>query len=211
MTEAINSTKDSIVESIDKTLSNGEFIPLKDADDPANHALEENLENLKNEMLTKTQSFSDETDKMADELIMETEDVIRDAETGMVELESGAPESMDNKSNHSADSLKTAIPEPEIERLLLEATNHPPSPEPTMTENLNVEVTEAEKPEEEDPKPDAEPEPEPEAEPEAEAAPTEPEAEPATEPEPENTEETAASEESPKENDLVVEDVKSEE
>lgn len=159
MKETIVESAEKVTSSISETikpLTNGGSLPLNDAMESletTNHMLEENLENLKNDLLTKAQSLTDETDKMADELIKETEDVIRDAETGMVDIQNDVVESAEavktdildaiiNKSpSHSQDSLKTSMPEPEIERLLID-DNNPPSPEATTDEleNLNNEV-----------------------------------------------------------------------
>lgn len=162
MKETIVESAEKVTNSINevvKPMTNGtNFIPLNDAMESleSNHMIEENLENMKNDLLTKAQTMSDETDKMADELIKETEDVIRDAETGMVDIQNevmeGAEavktdilEAITNKSpSHSQDSLKTSMPEPEIERLLNDSIeNNPPSPEATTDEleNLNNEAT----------------------------------------------------------------------
>ncbi|XP_035905785.1 uncharacterized protein LOC118509368 isoform X1 [Anopheles stephensi] len=110
----------------------------------------EAMENMKNDLLTKAQSFGDDTDRMADDLMKETEDLMRDAETGIahhemttritssedgtieiLNLEGNAPKSP----NHSIDSLKTTSPEPEIERILAgtdDGTNAPDSPKATL-------------------------------------------------------------------------------
>lgn len=104
--------------------------PLNDTMESTNHLLEENLENLKNEMLSKGQSIADETDMIADELIKDTEDVIRDAETGMVDLKNDAVESVEKMNDeimeklslkspaHSIDTIQQSMPDPEIERIL---------------------------------------------------------------------------------------------
>lgn len=221
MTETINNAKEAIVDSVQNvstTLTekigkvNGEFIPLKDAQESANHALEENMENIKNDMLTKSQAVTEETDQMADELIKDTEDVLRDAETGIVDISNSVTETMesmkselsqmvDEKSpTHSTDSLKTSNPEPEIERLLIEATN-PTSPEPTQNELEILEVEVTEKPSEDD-------EPKPETESESNDTESEPTV---TEPEDELKEPAMTKHPSKEGNDLVVEDVKTEE
>uniref|UniRef100_A0A182WAJ4 Uncharacterized protein n=1 Tax=Anopheles minimus TaxID=112268 RepID=A0A182WAJ4_9DIPT len=111
----------------------------------------EKMENMKNDLLTKAQSFGDDTDRMADDLMKETEDLMRDAETGIahhemttritssedgtieiLNLEGNAPKSP----NHSIDSLKTTSPEPEIERILAGAGaddgTTPDSPKATL-------------------------------------------------------------------------------
>uniref|UniRef100_A0A182N7Y6 Uncharacterized protein n=1 Tax=Anopheles dirus TaxID=7168 RepID=A0A182N7Y6_9DIPT len=110
----------------------------------------EKMENMKNDLLTKAQSFGDDTDRMADDLMKETEDLLRDAETGIahdemttritssedgtieiLNLEGNAP----STPNHSIDSLKTTSPEPEIERILAggeEGSAPPDSPKATL-------------------------------------------------------------------------------
>uniref|UniRef100_A0A182HMH6 Uncharacterized protein n=1 Tax=Anopheles arabiensis TaxID=7173 RepID=A0A182HMH6_ANOAR len=112
----------------------------------------EKMENAKNDLLTKAQSFGDDTDRMADDLMKETEELMRDAETGIahsemttritsnedgtieiLNLEGNAPKSP----NHSIDSLQTTSPEPEIERILAGAGTEeegtaPDSPKATL-------------------------------------------------------------------------------
>jgi hypothetical protein len=153
--ETINGLKNSLDTMVTK-------IPLKDPneiEESANHLIEENLENLKNEMLSKAQSIGDDADKIADELMKDTEDVIQDAETGIVELKNNAVETFDSvkeqvmdvikpsSPTHSIDidSLKTSVPEPEIENILNgENETVPVSPEATdgELENLNTEEPE---------------------------------------------------------------------
>ena len=162
ITETVTHMKDTMVESVNNvTNSIGDVIgnemkrvPLKDTMDSANHMLEENMENIKNDMLTKAQSVGDETDKMTDQLIKDTEDVIRDAETGMVDMKNGAMDAIDSMKldfiddvtskspSHSIDSLKTTMAEPEIERILNGEHENPASPEATTNEmeNLNNEA-----------------------------------------------------------------------
>lgn len=160
ITESVGQIKDTMVETVNGvTNSIGEVIsdgmtklPSKDTMESTNHLLEENLENLKNEMMNKTQSIGDETDKIADELIKDTEDVIRDAETGIVDMKNDVAESMESMKNeimeemkinspsHSIDTIRTSVPEPEIERIL-NGDDNPTSPEATVDEleNLNKE------------------------------------------------------------------------
>lgn len=160
LTETVGQVKESVVESINgmatsinDVISDGMTkIPLKDASNKIeetvenqNHLIEENLENLKNEMLTKAQSMGDEADKIADELIKDTEDVIRDAETGIADAKNSAMETMETvkddvmdviKGNDvfSVDSLGTSAAEPEIEKLLNGEPEKPLSPEATVGE-----------------------------------------------------------------------------
>lgn len=160
ITETAGQVKESVVESINgmATSINDVFsegmtkIPLKEASnkieetvESQNHLIEENLENLKNEMITKAQSMGDEADKIADELIKDTEDVIRDAETGINDMKNSAMETMETakeevmdviKGNDvfSVDSLGTSAPEPEIEKLLNGEPEKPLSPEATVGE-----------------------------------------------------------------------------
>lgn len=208
MSESVGQIKDTMVEtmngvatSIGDVINDGMTkLPMKDTMDNANHLLEENLENLKNEMMNKAQTIGDETDKIADELIKDTEDVVRDAETGIVDMKNNAMETMENAKDdimekmgmsspsHSIDTIQTSAIEPEIEKL----TNgdDEASPEATVDELANLQsesMTE-----------------------EALSAPTE---EPSSEPQPE---ETPAPEEPPAppapkpEDELVVEDIKDE-
>lgn len=165
--ETVNGMKNSIGDVINDGMTK---IPLKDTMDNGNHLLEENLENLKNEMMNKVQSVSEETDKITDELIKDTEDVIRDAETGMVDMKNSAEETIESVKNdimesvnmsspsHSIETIQTSVPEPEIEKLL-NGDDVPTSPEATVNElenlskenEVEVEATapvEAEKPEE---------------------------------------------------------------
>lgn len=169
ITETVGQIKDTVVEtvngmkdSIGGVISDGMTkIPLKDTMDNANHLLEENLENLKNEMLNKAQSIGDETDKIADELIKDTEDVVRDAETGIVDLKNSAAEAVDSMKSdvadalnlpspsHSIETIQTSAPEPEIEKLL-NGDDNMASPEATVDEleQLNKESEEPSAPEE---------------------------------------------------------------
>lgn len=131
--------------------SDFKIIPLKDKQ----ASLDENIENMKNNMLTKAQSFGDEADKMADDIMKETEDLIRDAETGIADCanemttritssEDGTIEILNLEGNpphsltptHSIDSL-TSSPEPEIERILDNDPKCPPTPEATMNSLLS--------------------------------------------------------------------------
>lgn len=146
MVETVNGVANSMSEVISDGMTK---IPLKETMDSTNHLLEENLENLKNEMMNKTQSIGEETDKITDELIKDTEDVIRDAETGIVDLKHNAIESMDslkdevmeemnlNSPTHSIDTIQTSVPEPEIERIL-NGDDNPTSPEATVDELENL-------------------------------------------------------------------------
>lgn len=142
MVETVNGVANSMSEVINDGMTK---IPLKETMDSSNHLLEENLENLKNEMMSKTQAMGEETDKITDELIKDTEDVIRDAETGIVDLKNNAVETMDslknevmeemnlNSPSHSIETIQTSVPEPEIERLL-NGDDNPMSPEATANE-----------------------------------------------------------------------------
>lgn len=206
-------TKDTIVESINGVMKKKDDaitkIPLKDPDmdeESENHLIEENLENLKNEMLSKAQNAVDDADKITDELIKDTEDVIRDAETGIVDMKNDMMEKMDamkeeimdeikpKSPTHSTDSLKTSVAEPEIEKLLNgDADENPVSPEATVgeLENLNNE---------EESKPAEEPESEPSAPPAEESMPESSVTEPSEPDQPVPVKQ---------EDDLVVEDIKS--
>ncbi|XP_055687564.1 titin isoform X2 [Lutzomyia longipalpis] len=133
-------------------LTESKYIPLKEP-----NGLMENLEERKTEMMKRVQSLSDEADKMADELIKETEDVITDGvEDVASKVQNGlegakdavedavkeiADEVADKTPVHSIDSLKTGTPEPELERIL--ETNEDtksPSPKPTLMQLEDLEV-----------------------------------------------------------------------
>lgn len=149
MVETVNGVADSISDVINDGMTK---IPLKETMDSTNHLLEENLENLKNEMMSKTQSIGEETDKITDELIKDTEDVIRDAETGIVDLKNNALDTIETAKNdlmeelnikspsHSIETIQTSVPEPEIERIT-NGDDDAGSPEATLDEleNLNKE------------------------------------------------------------------------
>ena len=121
ITETAGHVKESVVESINgmvtsatEVISDGiTRIPLKDAStkieetiERENHKMEENLENIKNEMLTKAQSVGDEADKIADELIKDTEDVIRDAETGIVDVKKSASETIEGMKKSGMETME---------------------------------------------------------------------------------------------------------
>lgn len=157
ITETVGQVKETVVETVNgmkntigDVISDGMTkIPLKDTMDNSNHLLEENLENLKNEMMSKAQSVSDETDKITDELIKDTEDVIRDAETGMVDMKNSAEDTIESMKNelmesvnmsspsHSIETIQTSVAEPEIEKLL-NGDDSPASPEATVNELENL-------------------------------------------------------------------------
>lgn len=151
MVETMNGVATSIGDVINDGMTK---IPLTDAMDSTTHLFEENMENMKNDMMNKAQSIEQETDKIADELIKDTEDVIRDAETGIVDMKTGALEKVDSlKSDlmdglalssptHSIDTIKPAKPEQEIERLLNE-NDEQEQPDAIIDEleNLKIEDT----------------------------------------------------------------------
>lgn len=168
MVEKAGEMKESVVETLngfsDKISDEITKIPLKESMTSANHLLEENLENLKNEMMNKAQSIGDETEKLADELIKETEDLVRDAETGIVDMKNEAVSKIESVTNdvldelnmkssssptHSTDTIRTSVPEPEIERILkedgiktMDESSEPvKSPEATVDELENLEKT----------------------------------------------------------------------
>ncbi|XP_049298299.1 uncharacterized protein LOC125771583 isoform X2 [Anopheles funestus] len=92
----------------------------------------EKMENMKNDLLTKAQSFGDDTDRMADDLMKETEDLMRDAETGIAHHE------MTTRITSSEDGTIEILnlEEPEIERILAGAGaddgTTPDSPKATL-------------------------------------------------------------------------------
>ncbi|XP_058466322.1 uncharacterized protein LOC131439394 isoform X1 [Malaya genurostris] len=153
LSDRINENDLPQINGHDSDGSDYKIIPLKD---PKQAGVDENLENMKNNLLKKAQSFGDDADKMADDIIKETEDLIRDAETGIADcgteittritsLEDGSIEILNLEGNvtntptHSIDSLKTSSPEPEIERILDNEPKCPPTPEATMNSLLSSE------------------------------------------------------------------------
>lgn len=114
--------------------NNYKYIPLKD---PKQTSVDENLENFKNDLLKKAKSFSEDADKMADDLIKETDDVMTDAGTDLMEKMDEMKKDIMNDDNstpkNSINSLGTGSPEPEIERILGNDTN-PPTPVPNPDE-----------------------------------------------------------------------------
>lgn len=236
MVEKAGEMKETVVETLngfsDKISDELTKIPLKDSMASANHLLEENLENLKNEMLNKAQSVSDETEKMADELIRETDDLVRDAETGMVDMKNDAVQKMESVTNdvleemnmkssptHSTDTIRTSLPEPEIERILkedemktMDESSAAKSPEATVDELENLEKETALMSEETSGG---------QSEPEPAAAATEEEIKPATQVEDDGSKDEKVDEGSEKmdeekpvvmknEDDMVIEDIKDE-
>lgn len=177
MVETVNGMADSIGDVINDGMTK---IPLNESMDSTNHLLEENLENLKNEMLSKGQSLENETDKITDELIKDTEDVIRDAETGMVDLKNEAVESLETMKDevmeklslkspsHSIDTVQHTQPESETEPLT-NGNGNPFSPQATVDELDNLKMEEetpaSAPPEESNEQPKAEETPEAETEP----------------------------------------------
>lgn len=111
--------------------SDYKIIPLKDKQS----SLDENMENIKNNMLTKAQSFGDEADKMADDIMKETEDLIRDAETGIADCANEMTTRITSSEDGTIEILN--LEEPEIERILDNDPKCPPTPEATMNSLLS--------------------------------------------------------------------------
>ncbi|XP_040158135.1 uncharacterized protein LOC120897365 isoform X2 [Anopheles arabiensis] len=93
----------------------------------------EKMENAKNDLLTKAQSFGDDTDRMADDLMKETEELMRDAETGIAHSEMTTRIT----SNEDGTIEILNLEEPEIERILAGAGTEeegtaPDSPKATL-------------------------------------------------------------------------------
>ncbi|XP_058832768.1 uncharacterized protein LOC131690780 [Topomyia yanbarensis] len=113
------------------------IIPLKD---PNQGVVDENLENIKNNLLKKAQSFGDDADQMADDIIKETEDLIRDAETGIADCGTEITTRITSLEDGSIEILNLEG-EPEIERILENEPKCPPTPEATMNSLLSSEDT----------------------------------------------------------------------
>uniref|UniRef100_A0AAG5D6A1 Uncharacterized protein n=1 Tax=Anopheles atroparvus TaxID=41427 RepID=A0AAG5D6A1_ANOAO len=87
------------------------------------------MENMKNDLMSKAQSVGDDTDRLADDLMKETEDLMRDAETGIAHHE-------------MTTRITSAEDEPEIERILADGADTPDSPKATL-HSLAVPASEA--------------------------------------------------------------------
>ncbi|XP_050093273.1 uncharacterized protein LOC126576158 isoform X2 [Anopheles aquasalis] len=94
----------------------------------------ETLENMKNDMMTKAQqSFGEDPERMADDLMRETEELMRDAETGIAHTRQQVLDEMTTRITSTED-------EPEIERILADAAgtdgtnghDRPASPKATL-------------------------------------------------------------------------------
>lgn len=134
--------RDDEKDIMEKTESGTEYthIPLKDTK-MAN--VSEHLEEFKENLLRKAQSFSDDTDKMTDDLMKETEQIGSDVTHSMDESITTVKENIMEPDNNNKtpthsidiDSLKTNSPEPEIENAILNDTMvRSPSPVPTLSE-----------------------------------------------------------------------------
>ncbi|XP_055606898.1 uncharacterized protein LOC129754711 isoform X2 [Uranotaenia lowii] len=117
----------------DKDGTDYQIIPLKDN---SSSGVDENLENIKNNILKKAQSFGEDADKMADDIMKETEDLIRDAETGIVDCASEMTTRITSSEDGTIEILN--LEEPEIERILDNEPNCPPTPEATMNSLMEV-------------------------------------------------------------------------
>lgn len=139
-TAAVSATADSVTEYT--------HIPLRDP-----HQMDEHLEEFKENLLKKAQSFSDDTEQLTDDLIKDTEDVVTNTLDTVKSTTADAVDTfqtLDNKiadgnddttSIHSLDSLRTTSPEPEIEKALAnEDTTRKlaPSPVPTFNEMKEI-------------------------------------------------------------------------
>ncbi|XP_062543875.1 uncharacterized protein LOC134211206 isoform X2 [Armigeres subalbatus] len=110
----------------DQDSSDYKIIPLKDKQS----SVDENLENFKNNLLKKAQSFGEDTEKMADDIIKDTEDLIRDAETGITDHGNEMLTRITSSDDGTIEILN--LEEPEIERILDNDPQSPPTPEATM-------------------------------------------------------------------------------
>lgn len=110
------------------------YIPLKG---PNTTSMDDNLEEFKKELSRKAESFSDDTDKMVDDLMTKTEDSIESTKGAVTNMVKDIDESLTNgiedldsmqidleqidltkSPTHSVDSLINDSPEPEIAKLL---------------------------------------------------------------------------------------------
>ncbi|XP_055535475.1 uncharacterized protein LOC129724529 isoform X2 [Wyeomyia smithii] len=114
------------------------IIPLKDT---KQNSVDESLENFKNNLLKKAQSFGDDTDQMADDIIKETEDLIRDAETGIADSSTEMTTRITSLEDGTIEILN--LEEPEIERILDSEPKCPPSPEATLNSMVSSDGTAA--------------------------------------------------------------------
>ncbi|XP_058466323.1 uncharacterized protein LOC131439394 isoform X2 [Malaya genurostris] len=134
LSDRINENDLPQINGHDSDGSDYKIIPLKD---PKQAGVDENLENMKNNLLKKAQSFGDDADKMADDIIKETEDLIRDAETGIADCGTEITTRITSLEDGSIEILN--LEEPEIERILDNEPKCPPTPEATMNSLLSSE------------------------------------------------------------------------
>lgn len=136
-----NKSKTAVLSAAD-SVTEYTHIPLRDPNKADDH-----LEEFKENLLKKAQSFSDDTDQLADDLIKDTADIVNEGTAVTIKHVSDAAKTIslehqlldkldDKTSTHSLDSLRTSSPDPEIEKALsnVDKRKHISSPEPTLNE-----------------------------------------------------------------------------
>lgn len=129
--------KTAVLSAVD-SVTEFTHIPLRDP-----NKMDDHLEEFKETLLKKAQSFSDDTDQLADDLIKDTEDIVRGGVASAVStanvITSSLPTIVDDKTpTHSLDSLRTSSPDPEIENALLNVEKSIASPQPTFNEMSEI-------------------------------------------------------------------------
>lgn len=146
----INPTKNENNVETFPTNDDFKYIPLKG---PNATSMDENLEEFKKELSRKAESFSDDTDKMVDDLMSKTEDSVESAKGAVTNMVKGVDETLMNgiedldsmqidleqidltkSPTHSVDSLINDSPEPEIEKLLSNDDGMSMSPKHSVSE-----------------------------------------------------------------------------
>lgn len=133
-----NKAKTAVLSAVD-SVTEFTHIPLRDP-----NKMDDHLEEFKETLLKKAQSFSDDTDQLTDDLIKDTEDLMVSgataAESTLSQVTASlpsttAPLEVDEKTpTHSLDSLRTSSPDPEIEKALSNVDRSKMSPQPTFNE-----------------------------------------------------------------------------
>lgn len=137
LTDVENKAKTAVLSAVD-SVTEYTHIPLRDP-----NKMDDHLEEFKETLLKKAQSFSEDTDKLADDLIKETEDIVNGdlnpAEPTTNKITASQPNTVDDKTpTHSLDSLRTSSPDPEIENALLNVDKSSTSPQPTFNEMSEI-------------------------------------------------------------------------
>lgn len=137
VTDVENKATTAVLSAVD-TVTEYTHIPLRDP-----NKMDDHLEDFKETLLKKAQSFSDDTDQLADDLIKDTDDIINEEVATAVSTAKDVTSSLptivnDQTPTHSLDSLRTSSPDPEIENALLNVVKSSTSPQPTFNEMSEI-------------------------------------------------------------------------